>query len=88
MIYIQCYFVPLGVGTITWSPLAGGILTGKYDDGVPIYSRAALKVSCPNTDDLFMKIILQMTPTENPYCIVHLKKLLHHLKNAELKVKR
>jgi potassium voltage-gated channel Shaker-related subfamily A beta protein 2 len=33
-----------GVGTITWSPLAGGILTGKYDDGVPIYSRAALKV--------------------------------------------
>ncbi|VDI74605.1 Hypothetical predicted protein [Mytilus galloprovincialis] len=31
------------VGTITWSPLAGGILTGKYDDGVPIYSRAALK---------------------------------------------
>lgn len=35
----------LGVGTITWSPLAGGILTGKYDDGVPIYSRAALKVA-------------------------------------------
>ncbi|XP_062567036.1 voltage-gated potassium channel subunit beta-2-like isoform X2 [Saccostrea cucullata] len=33
----------IGVGTITWSPLAGGILTGKYDDGVPIYSRAALK---------------------------------------------
>ncbi|XP_022342669.2 voltage-gated potassium channel subunit beta-2-like isoform X2 [Crassostrea virginica] len=33
----------IGVGTVTWSPLAGGILTGKYDDGVPIYSRAALK---------------------------------------------
>ncbi|XP_019929906.2 voltage-gated potassium channel subunit beta-2 isoform X3 [Magallana gigas] len=33
----------IGVGTITWSPLAGGVLTGKYDDGVPIYSRAALK---------------------------------------------
>ncbi|KAK3106130.1 hypothetical protein FSP39_013346, partial [Pinctada imbricata] len=31
------------IGTVTWSPLAGGILTGKYDDGVPIYSRAALK---------------------------------------------
>ncbi|XP_069116219.1 voltage-gated potassium channel subunit beta-2-like isoform X1 [Argopecten irradians] len=33
----------IGIGTITWSPLAGGVLTGKYDDGVPIYSRAALK---------------------------------------------
>ncbi|XP_048773754.1 voltage-gated potassium channel subunit beta-2-like isoform X3 [Ostrea edulis] len=33
----------LGVGTISWSPLSGGVLTGKYDDGVPIYSRAALK---------------------------------------------
>ncbi|XP_059146084.1 voltage-gated potassium channel subunit beta-2-like isoform X2 [Physella acuta] len=33
----------IGVGTITWSPLACGILSGKYDDGIPIYSRAALK---------------------------------------------
>lgn len=33
----------IGVGTTIWSPLASGILTGKYDDGVPIYSRAALK---------------------------------------------
>ncbi|KAK7093598.1 voltage-gated potassium channel subunit beta-2-like [Littorina saxatilis] len=33
----------IGVGTVTWSPLACGILTGKYDDGIPIYSRAALK---------------------------------------------
>ncbi|XP_012942097.1 voltage-gated potassium channel subunit beta-2 [Aplysia californica] len=33
----------IGIGTITWSPLACGILTGKYDDGIPIYSRAALK---------------------------------------------
>ena len=34
----------VGTGCITWSPLACGILTGKYEDGVPIYSRAALKV--------------------------------------------
>ncbi|XP_013408356.1 voltage-gated potassium channel subunit beta-2-like, partial [Lingula anatina] len=33
----------IGIGTMTWSPLACGILTGKYDDGVPIYSRAATK---------------------------------------------
>jgi voltage-dependent potassium channel beta subunit len=26
---------PRGVGLVVWSPLAGGMLTGKYDDGVP-----------------------------------------------------
>ncbi|XP_014785454.1 voltage-gated potassium channel subunit beta-2 isoform X2 [Octopus bimaculoides] len=36
-------YTKIGVGTICWSPLASGILSGKYDDGVPIYSRAALK---------------------------------------------
>jgi aryl-alcohol dehydrogenase-like predicted oxidoreductase len=29
---------------MTWSPLACGLLTGKYDDGVPLHSRASLKV--------------------------------------------
>jgi aryl-alcohol dehydrogenase-like predicted oxidoreductase len=29
---------------MTWSPLACGLLTGKYEDGVPLHSRAALKV--------------------------------------------
>jgi len=33
----------IGIGTMTWSPLACGLLTGKYDDGVPLHSRAALK---------------------------------------------
>ena len=31
----------LGMGVVVWSPLAGGILTGKYNDGVPPTSRAA-----------------------------------------------
>src|SRR5208337_2391804 len=31
------------LGTTTWSPLASGLLTGKYNDGVPAGSRAALK---------------------------------------------
>lgn len=35
----------IGIGCMTWSPLACGVLTGKYEDGVPIYSRAALKSS-------------------------------------------
>jgi len=32
----------LGLGTTIWSPLASGVLTGKYVDGVPGDSRAAL----------------------------------------------
>jgi len=31
----------LGMGLVVWSPLAGGLLTGKYDDGVPPGSRGA-----------------------------------------------
>jgi len=31
----------LGLGVVCWSPLAGGALTGKYDDGIPAASRGA-----------------------------------------------
>uniref|UniRef100_A0AAQ4NMV8 NADP-dependent oxidoreductase domain-containing protein n=1 Tax=Gasterosteus aculeatus aculeatus TaxID=481459 RepID=A0AAQ4NMV8_GASAC len=34
---------PSGVGAMTWSPLACGLLTGKYNGGVPESSRAAMK---------------------------------------------
>ena len=33
----------IGLGTTTWSPLASGMLTGKYKDGIPADSRANLK---------------------------------------------
>uniref|UniRef100_A0A8C3A831 NADP-dependent oxidoreductase domain-containing protein n=1 Tax=Cyclopterus lumpus TaxID=8103 RepID=A0A8C3A831_CYCLU len=33
----------IGVGAMTWSPLASGLLTGKYNEGVPESSRAAMK---------------------------------------------
>jgi voltage-dependent potassium channel beta subunit len=33
----------LGYGTTIWSPLASGLLTGKYNDGIPKDSRAALE---------------------------------------------
>ncbi|KPP57705.1 hypothetical protein Z043_124547 [Scleropages formosus] len=33
------------VGAMTWSPLACGLITGKYNEGVPDCSRAAMKVS-------------------------------------------
>lgn len=36
-------YVDYGIGTTTWSPLASGLLTGKYGDGVPAGSRASLK---------------------------------------------
>nr|XP_023697291.1 voltage-gated potassium channel subunit beta-2 isoform X1 [Paramormyrops kingsleyae] len=36
-------FHKIGVGAMTWSPLACGIISGKYDSGVPPCSRAALK---------------------------------------------
>jgi len=32
-----------GIGLTTWSPLYSGILTGKYNDGIPEGSRAALE---------------------------------------------
>jgi voltage-dependent potassium channel beta subunit len=43
---VEKEFAPLydgiGLGLTTWSPLASGLLTGKYLDGVPPGSRAAL----------------------------------------------
>jgi aryl-alcohol dehydrogenase-like predicted oxidoreductase len=32
-----------GMGATTWSPLHSGILTGKYNDGIPADSRMSLK---------------------------------------------
>lgn len=36
-------YADLGMGTTIWSPLASGLLTGKYNDGVPEGSRGALQ---------------------------------------------
>ena len=36
-------FRDLGLGTTIWSPLASGLLTGKYNDGIPKDSRGSLK---------------------------------------------
>jgi voltage-dependent potassium channel beta subunit len=35
-------FKTVGLGTTIWSPLASGLLTGKYNDGVPEGSRMAI----------------------------------------------
>jgi len=36
-------FRDYGYGTTTWSPLASGLLTGKYNEGIPDGSRGSLK---------------------------------------------
>ncbi|CAF3110488.1 unnamed protein product [Rotaria socialis] len=41
--FLPDIFKKIGLGTMTWSPLACGLLTGKYEDGVPLHSRAAIK---------------------------------------------
>ena len=33
----------IGLGTTIWSPLASGVLTGKYNNGIPQGTRATLK---------------------------------------------
>jgi aryl-alcohol dehydrogenase-like predicted oxidoreductase len=33
----------IGLGTTIWSPLASGLLTGKYQNGIPADSRGTLK---------------------------------------------
>jgi voltage-dependent potassium channel beta subunit len=38
---VQPAAAALGMGLVVWSPLASGLLTGKYDDGVPEDSRLA-----------------------------------------------
>ena len=40
--YLQI-FRNVGLGTTIWSPLAAGVLTGKYNDGIPEGSRLAIK---------------------------------------------
>lgn len=36
-------FRDIGMGTTIWSPLASGLLTGKYNDGIPEGSRLAIE---------------------------------------------
>jgi len=36
-------YAELGLGTTTWSPLASGLLTGKYDAGMPADARLGLE---------------------------------------------
>jgi voltage-dependent potassium channel beta subunit len=56
----------IGLGTTTWSPLASGLLTGKYNDGIPSDSRAKLKgyewLKPSITDPKRIKIVKKLVP--------------------------
>ena len=41
--YVPLYQQPYNMGTTIWSPLASGILTGKYNNGIPEGSRMTQK---------------------------------------------
>jgi voltage-dependent potassium channel beta subunit len=42
----------IGIGLTTWSPLASGVLTGKYNEGIPKGARASLKNMAWLKDDI------------------------------------
>ncbi len=59
----------LGIGTTIWSPLASGILTGKYSGGIPDDSRAATSnldfLSKRLTDAELLAKVDQLAPVAN-----------------------
>uniref|UniRef100_A0A3P8NR93 Voltage-gated potassium channel subunit beta-1 n=1 Tax=Astatotilapia calliptera TaxID=8154 RepID=A0A3P8NR93_ASTCA len=42
-VHLPELFHKIGIGAMTWCPLACGIISGKYNNGIPPYSRASLK---------------------------------------------
>ena len=56
----------IGLGTTIWSPLASGLLTGKYLDGVPADSRAALPgygwLASRLTDEASLGVVRRLKP--------------------------
>ncbi|KAG5455482.1 MAG: NADP-dependent oxidoreductase domain-containing protein, partial [Olpidium bornovanus] len=55
--YDNFYKSDLGLGTTTWSPLDSGVLTGKYNNGIPDGTRLAM-------DDSLMKRIRSQVESE------------------------
>ena len=62
-------FSDYGYGSTTWSPLASGLLTGKYNDGVPEGSRGSLKrydwLLEQLTDKVLIKKVRNLTEISN-----------------------
>ena len=62
-------FSDYGYGSTTWSPLASGLLTGKYNDGVPEGSRGSLRrydwLLEQLTDKVLIKKVRKLTEISN-----------------------
>ncbi|KAK0624878.1 NADP-dependent oxidoreductase domain-containing protein [Bombardia bombarda] len=77
-------YVPLfekyGLGTTIWSPLAGGLLTGKYNEGIPEDSRYA------TNKDFFNDTIKQLKSPEGQAKIEKVRKLTAIAERLDAKV--
>jgi len=62
----EAIYQELGYGSTTWSPLASGMLTGKYKDGIPKDSRGSVKgyefLHAGLTNKERLKIVAQLEP--------------------------
>jgi voltage-dependent potassium channel beta subunit len=67
----------IGLGTTIWSPLASGLLSGKYNDGVPPGSRvtATGKLRARNAAASFFSCVLLPQPS-NPSKVMNLPRWL------------
>ncbi|EGV93554.1 Voltage-gated potassium channel subunit beta-1 [Cricetulus griseus] len=68
----------IGVGAMTWSPLACGIISGKYGNGVPESSRASLKISNASAQD---QAILIRCHSATSHCSLFILTLLSKAPN-------
>jgi len=55
------------IGLVVWSPLAGGLLTGKYNDGIPEDSRAATHEMESNFSDHRIEVARKLTTLAGEY---------------------
>uniref|UniRef100_A0A3Q4HW23 NADP-dependent oxidoreductase domain-containing protein n=1 Tax=Neolamprologus brichardi TaxID=32507 RepID=A0A3Q4HW23_NEOBR len=45
-VHLPELFHKIGIGAMTWCPLACGIISGKYNNGIPPYSRTVMVLGC------------------------------------------
>ncbi len=65
------------LGTTVWSPLASGILTGKYNDGIPEESRFAKN---PDINHIFQRYFSETTKEKTHAGLRKFKELAEELK--------
>jgi len=76
--YAPLYKLPIGLGTTIWSPLHYGILTGKYNDGVPEGTRL--------TGDFFKETRESLTSPEGQAKLQKVRELTELAKTLDASV--